>query len=273
MSDPRTRSVEHYARVLRYAALSGFQDFGSTYTIWSWGFGLFLRMMTQVAFFASIGRLLGSQDQVAYLLIGNAVMAAAVGCLTATTATTWERGAGTLPLLVASPTSPLLVLMGRSVFFIANGLVFAFGALVLVPPLFDVTIPLSRFPALAALVVLVAVSTYFAATFLGGLVLGATSARRTVPNVARLTMMAFCGVSVPLTVFPVPVRWAAGLLPLTHGLAAIRELLGSGRPSVVLGSAGLEALVGAGWLLLSLATFHRMAEAGRRDGSVVFSTA
>lgn len=266
-------ALRQHARVLRFAALSGFEDFGSTYTVWSWGLGLFLRMMAQVAFFASIGRLLGSQDQVAYLLVGNAVMAAAVGCLTATTATTWERGAGTLPLLVASPTSVLVVLMGRSVFFVVNGLAFSLGALVLVPPLFDVAIPWGRFPALMALVVLVAVSTYFAATFLGGLVLGAMGARRTVPQVARLTMMAFCGVSVPRSVFPDLVSGAAGLLPLTHGLDAIRELLGQARATAVLGDAGLEMLVGAGWLLASLATFHRMAEAGRRDGSIVFSSA
>lgn len=260
------------ARVLRFAALSGFQDFGFTWTIWSWGFGLFLRMMTQVAFFTSIGRLLGSQDQVAYLLIGNAVAASAIGCLTATTATTWERGAGTLPLLVASPTSPLLVLMGRSVFFMANGLAFSLGALVLMPPLFDVTIPWARFPALVALVAIGTVSTYFTATFLGGLVLRATTARRTVPQVARLTMMAFCGVSVPRSVFPDWVSWLAGLLPLTHALDAARELLDDGRIDVVMRDVGLEILVGGGWLLLSLLTFQRLADAGRRDGSIVFSS-
>ena len=262
------------AWVLRYAALSGFRDFGSTWTIWSWAFGLFLRMMTQVVFFASIGRLLGSQEQVEYLLIGNAVVAAAVGCLTAATSTTWEQGTGTLPLLVASPTSPLLVLIGRSVFFIANGVAFSVGALLLVPPLFDVSIPLAGFPALVALVVLVAVSTYFLATFLGGLVLRATSARRTVPNVARMVIMAFCGVSVPRSVFPDAVSAAAGFLPVTHGLDAARELLAPDpRVAVILGNAGLELLVAAGWLLLSLLTFRRMADAGRRDGSIVFSSA
>ena len=169
-------------RILRYAALSGFQDFGSTWTLWTWAGGLFLRMMAQVAFFASIGHLLGSDAQVEYLFIGNAVVAAAVGCLTAATATTWERGAGTLPLLVACPTSPLLVLMGRSVFFIANGLAFSLGALVLLAPVFDVSIPSARFPVVFALVVLVTVTSYFSATFLGGLVLNATSARRTVQH-------------------------------------------------------------------------------------------
>lgn len=260
------------ARVLRYAALSGFQDFGGTYTIWSWGFGLFVRMMTQVAFFTSIGRLLGSQEQVAFLLVGNSVAAAAVGCLTAATATSWERGAGTLPLLVACPTSPLVVLLGRSVFFIANGLAFSFGALLLLPPLYDVSIPWARVPAMLALVTLVAVTTYFAATFLGGLVLNAPSARRTVPQVARMTMLAFCGVNVPRGVFPEPVSQAAALLPLTNGLDAVRELLGDARMGVILANVG-QVLVGAGWLVLSVLTFSRLAESGRRDGSIVFSTA
>jgi len=260
------------ARVLRYAALCGFQDFAGTYSVWSWVFGLFLRMMTQVAFFASIGRLLSSQQAVEYLLIGNAVAAAPIGCLTATTATTWERVAGTLPLLVASPTSALLVLMGRSVFFMANGLAFALGALLLVPPLFDVAIPPDRLPALVALVALVTTSTYFAATFLGGLVLNATSARRTVPQVARMAIMAFSGVSVPRSSFPEALSWVGGVLPVTHGLDGVRELVGAGRVTVVVGDAALEALVGLGWLLASLATFHRLAAAGRRDGSIVFST-
>jgi ABC-2 type transport system permease protein len=264
--------LRHVVRVLRFAAVCGFQDFGGTYTIWSWGFGLFLRMMTQVAFFASIGRLLGSREQVEFLLVGNAVMAVAAGSLTATVATTWERGAGTLPLLVASPTSPLLVLMGRSVFFIANGLSMSVGALLLVPPLFDVSIPWARFPAVVAIVALIGLTTYLAATFLGGLVLAATGARRTVANVARLTVMAFCGVSVPRSVFPDAVGWAAGLLPLTHGLDAIRGLLADARPSVVLGDVGLEVLVGGGWLLASLVTFSRLADAGRRNGSIVFSS-
>lgn len=266
------RPVE-LARVLRYAALSGFQDFGATYTIWSWAFGLFLRMMTQVAFFASIGMLLGSKDQVEYLLIGNAVAAASVGCLTAATATTWERGAGTLPLLVACPISPLVVLMGRSVFFIANGLAFSSGALLFLPPLFDVSLPLARMPAVASLVVLVAVTTYFTATFLGGLVLRATSARRTVPQVARMVMLAFCGVNLPRSFFPDAVSWGAGLLPLTHGLEAVRGLLAGAPAATIVENIALEIPVGAGWLALSLLTFHRLAESGRRDGSIVFSSA
>jgi ABC-2 type transport system permease protein len=258
-------------RVLRYAALSGFQDFGYTYTIWSWLFGLFVRMLAQVAFFAFIGRLLDSPQQVRFLFVGNVVMAAAQAALTATVATSWERGAGTLPLLVASPTSPVLVLMGRSVFFIANGMVLSLGALLLVAPMFHVALPWGRLPGVVALLVLVTASTYMAATFLGALVLRAPGARRTVANLARLTMMAFCGVSVPRELFPVPVRRAAEILPLTHGLTAIRELFGAGRASIAVRYAALEVLVAVGWLLLAVVTFRHLADSGRRDGSIVFA--
>lgn len=260
-------------RILRHAALSGFQDLRATYTLWSWLFGLFARMVAQVAFFASIGRLLGSPEQVEFLLVGNAVMVAASASLTVTVATTWERGAGTLPLLVASPSSPVVVLMGRSVCFIANGLVTSLGGLLIVAPLFGVALPWARLPAYLALLTLVTVSTYMAATFLGALVLRAVGARRTVANVARLVLMAFCGVSVPRELFPAAVRRVADVLPLTHGLEAIRELFGAARPGRIVALAGLEALVGLGWMVLSLTTFRRMADAGRRDGSIVFSSA
>ena len=66
---------------------------------------------------------------------------------------------------------------------------------------------------------------------------------------------------------------AADLLPLTHGLDAIRQLFAGGPVADILGNAALEAMVGAGWMVLALATFRRLADAGRRDGSIVFSTA
>ena len=101
--------------------------------------------------------------------------------------------------------------------------------------------------------------------------LRASGTRRTVANVARLAIMALCGVSVP-GVLPAALRWAAQVLPLTHGLDAIRQLFGHPTASSVLAGAGLEVVVGVGWLGLSLSTFRLLAEAGRRDGSLVFSS-
>lgn len=96
----------HTVRVMRFAAVSGFWDtLGTVYTPTSWLFGLFARMLAQVAFFASLGRVLGTTGAVRFLLVGNMVMAAAASGLTVLTATVGERNNGTLPLLMASPSS------------------------------------------------------------------------------------------------------------------------------------------------------------------------
>ena len=47
---------------------------------------------------------------------------------------------------------------------------------------------------------------------------------------------------------------------------------GAARPGVMLVYAGLEFLVLLGWLALALSTFRLLADAGRRDGSIVFSS-
>ena len=265
-------SARHTLRVIGHAALTGYRDtWGSVYTWWSWGFGLFGRLLAQVAFFAMLGRLLGSQDQVVFLLVGNAVAVAAASGLTVTTATVGERWNGTLPLLVASPSSPLVVLMGRGLAFIGNGLITSVGALLIVAPLFDVSFAWGRWPALLALLVLVTASTSMAATFLAGVILKTPSLQRTVANVGRLVTMAFCGVTVPREFYPAAVQWVSACLPVTHGLAAVRELYGEARVGTIMGNAALEVVVLLGWLTLALATFRRAADAGRRDGSIVFA--
>ena len=111
-----------------------------------------------------------------------------------------------------------------------------------------------------------------AATFLAGLVLKTPSLQRTVANVGRLILTALCGVSFPRAFFPKPIQWLSACLLLTHGLDAIRELYGAARPGVMWGKAVLDLLVVTGWLALALTTFRRLADAGRRDGSIVFSS-
>jgi ABC-2 type transport system permease protein len=82
--------------------------------------------------------------------------------------------------------------------------------------------------------------------------------------------MAFCGVSVPVTFWPAWVEVMAHMLPLTHGLEAMRLLLDQAGAVEILKWACLEVLVGAAWLAASLLLIDRMADAGRQDGSIEF---
>jgi ABC-2 type transport system permease protein len=98
------------------------------------------------------------------------------------------------------------------------------------------------------------------------------SVRNVVSNLAQTTLMALAGVNVPLAFWPAPVRWLANALPVTHGLAAVRQLIAGSDAGPVLANVGLEALVGACWLALALLTFDRPASSGRRDGSIEFTS-
>lgn len=260
------------ARILRHAALSGYRDYANIYTWKTWLAGWYVRVLAQVVFFALIGRLLDSTEQVHYLLIGNAVMLAGIGSLFAVAGTTWERYQGTLPLLVASPSPPVVVFLGRSAWALTDGFISSLGAFFVVAPLFGLPLPWPNTLLLIPLLLLVSLSTYALGTFLGGLVLRAMSARNVVANLTWGTIFAIGGVNVPVSFYPEPVQWLANVLPLTHGLQAIRDVLSGVGGSEILLDVALEALVGVAWLTASLFTFNRLAERGRRDGSIEFAS-
>jgi ABC-2 type transport system permease protein len=257
-------------QVLRYAALTGLQDYAFMFSLRTWLAGWYLRVLVQVAFFALIGRLFG-HSEAAYLAIGNAVLLVAMHSLGAVASTAWERWTGTLPLIVASPSSPVVVLLAKSLFWIPEGLICGLSAVVLLGPMFDVPLPWPRVLWLGPLLVLVAASSYALGTFLGALVLRATDLRNVLANLATTAMMAFCGVNVPVDFYPAPVRLAAQALPLTHGLQAVRDLLAGAPAAGILRHAAAELVVGAGWLALVVLTLGRLADRGRHDGSIVFS--
>jgi ABC-2 type transport system permease protein len=259
-------------RILRYAALSGLQDYAATFTVRTWLLGWFLRVLAQVVFFALIGRLVGSTETVRFLLVGNAIALATSCAMMAVPATTWERRAGTLPLLIASPTSPVLVFLGRSVHTILDGMASALGSLFLVGLLFGLPLPWPRVLWVVPLTLLVTVSAYLLATCLGAVVLRAMHSRNLIANIAIYTLLAVGSANLPPDAYPPVLGVAGGVLPLRHGLAAIRDVLAGSPSSSIIQNAMLEVIVGLGWLGLSVLLFHRFAERGRHDGSIEYAS-
>jgi len=258
-------------RIMRYALLSGAYDYGSIYTWKSWLGGWFLRVLSQVTFFALIGRLLNAEQQTWFLLVGNAVMLAAMEGVWALNMVGWERNAGTLPLLAASPTNPVLVLASRGVYLIGDGSVSALGAFFVLGPLFHLPMPWPRVLLVVPLTVLVGASAYCLGTFLGGVILAYRGVNNLVANVGLVSVMTLCGINVPLGAYPTPVAWISRCLPVTHGLIGVRDVL-AGDLSAAAGQALAEAAVGLCWLALCLLTFRWFVERGRRNGSLEFAT-
>ena len=230
-------------------------------------------MLAQTAFFSVLGLLLDSPDHVRFLLIGHAVAIGALAANWTIPASTWDRGDGTYPLLVIAPASMVPAIMGRTIIWLGNGVATTLVTFLILSVVFDVAFPWPQTLALVPLVFLTCASTYCLALFLGSVVTRQPRIRNMVLFFATATARAFCGVSVPVSFWPGWVETAVQFLPLTHGLHAIRLLLDKGAGGEILEAVALEILVGLGWLLLAVLTMDRMAQAGRRDGSIEIVTA
>ncbi|MDB4975731.1 MAG: type transporter [Myxococcaceae bacterium] len=246
----------------------GWADFRDFWTLRSWLFGWMLRIGTNAFAWVLLGRLLGSQEKQSYLLVGNAVAAGAAAALWASNAVTWARFDGVHPLMVAAPSSLLPPVLGRSSIWLLNGIATSLATFVVLALAFDFRPPAAAWLGLPPLVTLVCASSYAFGTFLGALVGRRIQLRNIVLDLGGTLYLALCGVSVPVSFWPAPVQLLAHLLPLTHGLDAIRGLLAGAPISRVLASASWELLIGLAWLCASMTVLDRFAEAGRADGSI-----
>ncbi len=251
-------------RIFLIGGLTSYRALFTWLTPWILVPSFILGPIFQILFFAYVGRTAGVGSD-SFFLIGNAVLYASIPCLFAMSNTIGgERQHGTLPLLLASPAHRIPLFLGRALPVIINGFGVSAVALVVGALLLQVPLPLAS---LAPLALVVAVAT-FSCTGLG-LVTAALALRvretAVLANVVFGILMIFAGVNVPLDALPSWMGSVAAWLPLTHGIAAAREVAaGASLVSIrtdLLVEAGLGALyIGIG--LAMLAWFER--EARRR---------
>ena len=259
--------------VFRLAFWLGVHDFRVFWGTWKmWVFTWVLRVTTAAAMWVLLGRLLGSEERVRFLLIGQAVIVGPQAAGWVAAASSWDRTAGTYPLLVIAPSSLVPPMLGRTSVWILNGIASSLSTFLILGPLFGLQMPVRALLLLPILIAVVCCSFYGLNLFLGSLVVRVPSLRNLVHNVASIVTMAIGGVVVPVTFWPEPVQLVANILPVTHGLASIRLLLDGGPAIAVARGALIEALIGAVWLAIGVLTIDVMAEAGRRDGSIEFGT-
>lgn len=228
---------------------------------------LLIPSLTQLFFFVYLGRAAGVENDRFYL-IGNALVAAATPGLFAVSQTIAnERYTHTLSLLVVSPANRIAVFLGRALPVIANGFLVSVWVLVVGGLVFRIHFPLSS---IAPLALTVAV-TSFACVGLGfsnaslGLRWRETGV---LSNFLLYALLIFAGVNVPLDRMPGWLSTLAQGLPVTHGAKAGRELAGGASLGHVSGLLAGEALVGAVYAAIGLATI-RFFEVEARKGAAL----
>jgi ABC-2 type transport system permease protein len=266
------RALFSNLRVAWYAIMSGANDYWAIFTLKSWVLGWCVRMISQITFFALIGKLLRSDTQTQFFLVGNAVMVAAMGATFAMNMTTAERGNGTLSLLLASPSRPVIVFAARGVYVMADGVFSSLLGLFILGPAFGLSFPFPEVLLVVPLTLLVGISAYCFSTFLAGVILRHRETTGLIVNATIVTLMALCGVNVPVSFFPAWLAWIARCLPITNGLEAIRGVIDGAPATTVLAHTAAEVLVASFWLTLALTTFGLFLRAGQRDGSLEYAT-
>lgn len=243
-------------RICRAAARVSFADLRAIYSWQSWLFGYLVRVTAQVAFYGLLGVLVVSESAVAFLIIGAAALAAAMAAFAVIASTTWERRGGTLTLALASPGSPVAMLYGRSIHWVLDGWASASGALIIASILFGLALPPAGVVEATVILAIVAWSSYSFGFCLAAFVLRAPGLRNVISNVTYFSLGLVAGAFAPVGSLPVPTALPE-ILPLTHGLAAIRLALGGSFSSVELGEqVGLEATVGIAWLIVGVFAFR-----------------
>jgi ABC-2 type transport system permease protein len=247
--------------VISYRALFGWLN-PYMYTL-----TILIPSITSLAFFVFLGRAAHVEDD-AFFVAGNALIAAATPSLFGMAqAIAGERYTQTLSLLVVSPASRIALFLGRSLPAIANGIVVSIWTFVVAGLLFGITVPADGF---APLLLTIAV-TAFSCVGLG--LLNASLGLRwretaVLGNVMLYVLLLFAGVNVPLDRLPGWLSTLAQGLPITHGAEAAREIVGGASFGHVAPLIGAEALVGAAYTIVGLATLRLFEHEARRGATL-----
>jgi ABC-2 type transport system permease protein len=246
------------ARTVRQSAVIARADFHAFYTWKTWLFGWLVRLLCQVVFYSAIGVLVGDPDYTLYIVLGAAISICIAETMMATASTCWDRHAGTMGVLTASPVEPGLHYFGRSLEMPASAAATTSIALLAVPPFFGITWTWWQVPVLVGIVVLTCLSTYCMTLLVASFALVFHEARNVISAVTTLSVTAICGAMVPTDFWPAPLQWVAQALPVTHGLAAVRAVEAGAPATAVLTSVGLMLLAALCWLTLALLSFRRV---------------
>jgi ABC-2 type transport system permease protein len=227
------------------------------------------RPILQALFFVILARTAGGPELARFALVGNAMGNAAITSLVMLgVSIEVEKWAGTLPLLIAAPASWLPLMVGRAMAgYLESLLGVATTFVVLLPFMAGADLPLDRLLLAVPIMLLTIVS-------IGGLgwLLGAITLPMRVgllmSNMVAYAMFVVCGVNFPIEALPPLLQTIGRLLPLTHGLQAIRAVVDGASYLEVAPIIGREVVVGAVYSAAAWAAFRQRLQAARRTGQL-----
>jgi len=266
-------AVSDSIALMLVAGRIGFSDLASIYTVRTWVFGWFARLVTQVIFYSLFGFLLGSAALAHYRAVGNSAALVAIEGMAVVIAVTRERGEGTLTLqlLAPYPYAFTLTYLTRGICNLVVGVGSSTAAFVIAVLLFRIPVAFPGVLLTPLFMAVMALASYCFGLALGAAVMARPALQWLVINVGYLSVMTLGGVNVPVWYWPAAVRVIASVMPMTHGLAAFRLLLNGGPAATIAIGLVSEFAVAACWLACALCVLSFAVWNGRRSGTLELS--
>lgn len=227
------------------------------------------RFILQPLFFVILADTAGGPELGRFALIGNAMGNAAIMSLVNLgVSIEIEKWAGTFPLLLAAPANWLPLMIGRAAAGYLDSLLGVLTTFVVLTP-FMPNAELSAGALLMAAPLMLLTTASMAG--LGWLLGSITLPTRTgllISNMVSYFMFVVCGVNFPLEALPSWLQSIGRLLPLTHGLMAIRGVIDGASYGEVSSLIGREILMGLIYSALAWSIFRKRMMDTRRTGQM-----
>lgn len=256
--------------VLRRAALLSVGEFFALYPLRDYVTAWIPRGLFQVAFFALVAQFIGGPQFAAFALVGTTAQIAYQSVFTTVTASVIrEQGVGTVPMLVAAPTNPLVVFTARNAAMAAHGLLSALVPLAIALSFSGIVFEPVRVAGALIVVFLIACSSYCFGLLLGSAALWWRGYHNVLSSLAGTIVTILCGAYIPRQTLPDWAQALGNVLPVTHGLAALRSVM-SGDLGRTVPESGLELLIAVAAVIAAQVALHRFLVLARGAGTLDF---
>jgi len=217
------------------------------------------RTILQSLFFVLLAKAAGGDGLARFALIGNGIQIAVfMVMLSMEVVIESEKWNDTFQYLIAAPARWFPIMLGKSMSSYGDALLASVVSFAVLIPLLNLPIPLVSLVRAIPIILLIVASASALGWTIGAFSLPIRYGYM-ICNWFAYAMMIFAGVNVPLASLPPAVQFIGNLLPVTHGLLAVRAIINGASYRSVLPQVGLELLVGlayaaAAWLMFG----HRL---------------
>ncbi|TYS51170.1 ABC transporter permease [Bacillus infantis] len=218
-------------------------------------------------FFAALASSVVGTDYLKYVVVGNiAYYTSQTIMINFMNMFRLERRYGTLELNIASPEPTILIIFRKAIVPLLDGL-FVFAAGLLIGSLiFGIDLPLDQTANLLLIFIAILFSVLSFSLLFASISLLFSNVNLFL-NLSLAFFQIFCGVNFSAALLPAPLEAFARLLPLTHGIEALRAIYGL-EAQPVYHLLAREVFIGIGYLFIGILMVFAMEKIARRNGAL-----